>query len=264
MDLREAHRGGEVCVFPERFVEAGPPRLAAHVEDGRKIPGDAARPHIACGDRAHLLSQRYVPGRRQSLVLREEDRLLRVVGAMHRVDAVNDGDAQARLRGFRLNGRNDLAPVVQRKRGVDHVQDGADVVVADDAPQLLGYDGLGERVAVGHHPQLQLRHLAHFLFQRHQCQERIDVNVEVVDPAARAVRHDPVDERLAGDAAGGYRRGAHVNQRHGAVQRHCRAFFSGALPRLTHFIGRHRFGRFGVRCCACRGLCLRASGYGGD
>ena len=89
------------------------------------------------------------------------------VGAVDAVDAVDDRDLEPRPGGRRLDGADDLLPLRGRHRLVVHVQDRAHAVGDDRLLQLGGVDLEGGALAGRDHADLELRHLADLLLERH-------------------------------------------------------------------------------------------------
>ena len=73
-----------------------------------------------------------------------------------------------------LDRADDLVPLIDRQGEILHVQQRADAVLVHGLAQLLGIDVDRGVDAVGHHPDLQLRHLSDLLLHRHLAQEIVD------------------------------------------------------------------------------------------
>jgi len=128
----ETHDVGQVRILTERFVEAGPARLPSHIEHRREIPRNARGAHVAGRYLGRLLGERRIPGGRQALILRKEHGLPRIVGAVDRVDAVQNRYTKTRLlHGRPLHLANDFRPVVDGERLSRHVQNRAHVMLYD-------------------------------------------------------------------------------------------------------------------------------------
>src|SRR5207253_1449505 len=101
----------------------------------------------------------------------EKRRALNIIGPVNRIDAVNDGNAEARLFCRALNLANDIMPPVQRQGLILNVENGPYAVMRDRSLEFGGIDLNVLISSVRNHADLKLGHLANFLFKRHSLQQ---------------------------------------------------------------------------------------------
>ena len=184
--FESAHRGqshlrGQADVFAEGLPVARPAGVDAEVEHGGEHPRDARGARLVGRYGRAFFHQVGVPGGGHGYLLREEGGALRVVGSVDGVDAIDDGDAEARLRGGHLLQRADdgVVPFVEgHGHAVGRVEERAHVACDYGLPCLGRVDGQRQvaavgRVARGDGVDGHLRHLSHFLFERHQAQQAV-------------------------------------------------------------------------------------------
>ncbi len=189
-DVGGAHRRGEVGVLAEGLEHAGPHRLAGDVKYGPEVPRDARRTGLEGGDLAVLGHQRHVARGGHRDILREDRRLQDVVGAVDRVEAVEDRDAEARLlRRNVLDLREDLLPVLHAAGLTAAVENRADGVPDDPVAQLLFIeDQVAVLAGLGELLEGQLRHLSDLLLRGHLRHQPADLPIHrSLLPAALAV-----------------------------------------------------------------------------
>src|SRR5688572_3858624 len=113
---RRTQHFSKIWIFAERFPETWPKWIASQIEYGRKAPGNTNSARFHRGDFRTPLHQLGIPGGSHANFLWEESGALDVGGAVNRIDAVDNRNAQPGL--FRcglLNLTDDLMPLVRRE-----------------------------------------------------------------------------------------------------------------------------------------------------
>src|SRR5204863_1576368 len=114
-----------------RFVEARPQRLPTEIERRRKCPRDAGGARLRGRDFGEALHEWWIPRRGHADLLREERCALHVVCAVDGINAVEDGNPQARPLARGLNLVEQLIPLGWGQRLIFHVQNRAYAVLPD-------------------------------------------------------------------------------------------------------------------------------------
>src|SRR5688500_19471036 len=112
-DERDAHHFSEIWILTKRFPETRPAWIASEIEHGREAPRNSGGASFECGDLRGALHQFRIERCRHADLLREKRRVLDVVGAVNRVDAVDHRNAKSRFLGCRLDLTDDFVPPIR-------------------------------------------------------------------------------------------------------------------------------------------------------
>ncbi len=166
------HFGLEIGVFPEAFPLARPARVPSQVHHRGKDPGDLRRTGFVSHRAAHHPGIFPVESGAQVDFLRVQRAFHQIGCPVDHVHAIDTGDADG-FHGFFLDlahhGGGFLAAV---GAVVHHVEDGAHLVLADDAVQLGRVYGLVGIVL--QHGNVQLHQLSGLLFEGHAREDFVD------------------------------------------------------------------------------------------
>ncbi len=172
--LQSAHRGRsqgarQLWILGETFVRASPTHILRHGHTGRERPVDPRRAYFLCCDSPDLLHQIRIASTSERDVLREDHRPQHVVVTMHRVDAVQQRNAQTRaqcrLLAAIVHGGPGLAAVALLRIRITATQDRTDI-------QLLNIVQVFDEILIG------LRHLPDFFIQRHAGDNRLNLLIK--------------------------------------------------------------------------------------
>ncbi len=99
---RCAQPGYQLRIFGETLISPSPALISGHRDTGRKISVDAGSPHLNGSDAIDPLYQRRIARHSEPDVVRKNNGALYVAVAMHRVDTIQQRNAQPRAQGYGL------------------------------------------------------------------------------------------------------------------------------------------------------------------
>jgi hypothetical protein len=148
--------------------------LPTDVEHGREIPRDPGCARFGRGNFRGTTYQVAIKCGSQAEVVRENRRALRVVGAVHCINAVQDWYAETRFFGCDILNLSDQSmPASERQSAIVHVQDGPDMTADNGCAQFDDIDACAVarlRSTCEQRIERKLRHLPDLFFDRHPRQ----------------------------------------------------------------------------------------------
>ncbi len=157
----DAQLGHEVGILAVTLVGASPANILRHRDHRGIVPVNAGGDHLLGSRAPDLLDQIGVTSRAQADVLREDGRAAQIVVSVNGIHAVNDRDAEARVKRALLEARRHLDP------RLDRITIGGITAAAaqNTADSKLGHVSGREAVL------LDQRHLPDLLVERHPPQK---------------------------------------------------------------------------------------------